>query len=86
MAKEKKPVKVVNDKGGTMMSMSQIGREDDQMTVVGSLMGAWESTMYVSPEDVVRMMGLMMNKKVIGYVLTLPITLYRYRKKQQDDD
>jgi NRPS condensation-like uncharacterized protein len=84
MAKE--PVKVINDKGGTMMSMSQIGREDDHMTVVGSLMGAWESTMYVSPEDVLRMMKLMINWKVIGYVLTLPIILYRYRKNQEDDD
>lgn len=86
MAKEKKPVNVVNEKGGSMMAMSQIGREGDHMTVVGSLMGAWESTMYVSPEDVVRMIGLMMNWKVIGYVLTLPITLYKYRKKQKDDE
>ena len=85
MAKEHEPVKIINDKGGTMMSMSQISREDDQMTVVGSLMGAWESTMYVSPEDVVKMMKLMMNWKVIGYVLTLPIILYRYRKSLESD-
>lgn len=86
MTKETIPVKIINDKGGTMMSMSQIGREDERMTVVGSLMGAWESTMYVGPEDVVKMMKLMMNRKVIGYVLTLPITLRRYRKKQKDND
>lgn len=84
MAKE--PAKIINDKGGTMMSMSQIGRENDHMIVVGSLMGAWESTMYVSPEDVVKMMKLMLNRKVIGYVLTLPIILYRYRKSQEDDE
>lgn len=79
----KKTVEVVNEKGGTMMSVRQIGRDGNYMTVVGSLMGAWESTMYVSPEDVVRMIGLVMNRKAIGYVLTLPIILYKYRKSQE---
>ena len=86
MTKEKKTVNVVNEKGVSMLCMSEIGREGNHMTVVGSLIGAWESTMYVSPEEIVKMIGLVLNRKVIGYILTLPFILRRYRKSLKDND
>ena len=77
-------VHIVNEKGGDMMCMSSIGVDGDDMTCVGSLMGAWESTMYISPDDVIKMMGLILRPETIGYVLRLPALLYRRRKEDAE--
>ncbi|MEN6409590.1 MAG: hypothetical protein ABFD44_07765 [Anaerolineaceae bacterium] len=87
MAEDKQitTVKVMNDKGASMMSMHSFGREGDQMTIVGSLLGAWESTMYVDPEEVPKMIKLLLNWQVIGYILSVPF-LIRKRKKHLDEN
>ncbi len=82
---ETTPVKVMNDKGASMMSIRSVGRDGDQMTIVGSLLGAWESTMYLDPEEVPKMIKLLINKQVIGYMLSLLFLIQR-RKKQQDQN
>ena len=64
-----------------MMSIRSVGRDGDQMTIVGSLLGAWESTMYLDPEEVPKMIKLLLNKQVIGYMLSL-IFLINKRKKE----
>lgn len=81
---DKKYVNVINEKGGAMMTMQQFGREGDQMTVVGSLMGAWASTMYINPEDIPRMIKLLCNWTVIGYMLSLPYLLIKRRFKKDE--
>jgi hypothetical protein len=82
---EDNTVKIINDKGASMMTLKSFGREGDQMTVVGSLLGAWESTMYVDPEDVPKMIKLLLNRQVIGYILSVGF-LIRNRKKNQGEN
>jgi len=62
-----------------MMTMHKLGREGDQMTVEGSLMGAWATTMYINPEEIFRMVGLLFTWKVIGYMCSLPYILIKRR-------
>jgi len=70
--KEVKLAEVTDESGSTLLTMRKIGIEGNRMTVVGSLMGAWETTMYVEPQDVCRVIKLILNWNVIGYVLSLP--------------
>ena len=79
-------VHIINEKGGDMMCMSSVGVDGDDMAVVGSLMGAWESTMYVSAEDVVRMMGLILKPATLAYVCKLPLILYKHRKEDAGEE
>ncbi|NMC14849.1 MAG: hypothetical protein GYA34_18435 [Chloroflexi bacterium] len=63
-----------------MMSISSIGRDGDKMTIVGSLLGAWESTMYIEPEEFPKFIKLLLNREVIGYIFSV-LFLIRKRKK-----
>lgn len=77
-------VHVVNDTGSDMMCMSSVNVSGENMEITGSLMGAWESTMYVSPEDVVKMLGLVFKPATIGYMVKLPWMLYNRRKDSSE--
>lgn len=83
--KENTIVNVRNDKGASMMSISSVGRDGDQMTIVGSLLGAWESTMYVDPEEVPKLVKLLLNRESIGYILSV-LFLINKRKKHQNQN
>lgn len=76
---EKKGVHVVSDTGAEMMTLEKFGRNGDLMTVQGALMGSWSAVMFVAPEEVPRMIGLLFNWQVIGYMLALPFILLKRR-------
>ena len=76
---EKKGVHVVSDAGAEMMTLEKFGRKGDLMTVQGALMGSWSAVMFVAPEEVPRMIGLLFNWQVIGYMLALPFILFKRR-------
>lgn len=75
-------VNVVSETGSPMMTLESFGREGDKMTIQGALMGSWSSKMYVAPEEVLPMIGLLLKWDVIGYMLSLPVILLR-RKFQR---
>jgi hypothetical protein len=77
----KKPVCIVNEKGATVMAMNSMKRDGDKLAIKGILMGSWPSDMWVDPENVSKLVGLVIKSpSVIGYILTLPIILPRWRK------
>lgn len=81
----KKPnqgVHIISDAGADMMTLESFGREGDLMTVQGALMGSWSAKMYVKPEEVPNMIGLLLNWHVIGYLFSLPFILIKRRKKE----
>jgi hypothetical protein len=72
---DKNPVvaKVTNDKGATMLSVKSLDRDGDRIKVVGSLLGAWDSEMFIEPEELLNVVQMVMNQPVIiKYVLDLP--------------
>lgn len=81
--KEKSGVHIVSDADADMMTLEKFGREGDLMTVQGALMGSWSTKMYVKPEEVPQMIGLLLNGPVIGYMLSLPYIILKRRKAQK---
>lgn len=82
--KKKEACCIVSDKGTTMMALESMGRDGDNIVMVGRMMGAWSSKMYMSPEDAWRMGGMMIkNPKIIGYIISLPFILRRRRKAKK---
>ncbi len=77
-----KKVHIVSEAGADMMTLESFGREGDLMTVQGALMGSWSAKMYVKPEEVPQMIGLLLNRQVIGYILSLPFILIKRRNKK----
>lgn len=77
----KKPVCIVNEKGATVMAMNSMKRDGDKLNINGILMGSWPSDMFVDPENVSKLIGLVFKSpSVIWYVLSLPVILPRWRK------
>ena len=82
--KKKEPCCIMSDKGTTMMSLDNIGREGDNIVMTGRMMGQWDAKMYMSPEDAWRMGWMMIrNPKMIGYIISLPFILRRRRKAKK---
>lgn len=75
-------VHIVSETGADMMTLEQFGREGDLMTVQGALMGSWSAKMFVKPEEVPLMIGMLLNWSVIGYLLSLPFILFKRRKSK----
>lgn len=74
---------IISDLGADMMTLESIGREGDRMTVQGALMGAWSTTMYVGPEDAWKLVRMILKPAVLGYMLSLPLILWRQRRIQR---
>jgi len=80
---KKKAVCIVSDKGATMMALERMGRDGDNIVIVGRMMGQWGAKMYMSPEDAWRMGGMMIrNRQLVGYIISLPFILRRRRVKK----
>lgn len=77
-------VHIVSEAGADMMTLESFGREGDLMTVQGALMGSWSAKMYVKPEEVPHMIGMLLNGPIIGYILSLPFIILRRRKVKRN--
>ncbi len=78
--KSSKAVHIISDTGADMMTLENFGRDGDMMTVQGALMGAWSTKMFIKPEDIPNMIGLLFNGPVIGYMLSIPFILMKRKK------
>lgn len=61
--------------------MKQLYREKNALVMRGALMGAWDSKIYIQPDQLVKMVGIMLKPAVIGYILALPFHLIRRKKE-----
>lgn len=66
-----------SDTGQVVLSMNSMKRKGSQLLIIGKLMGAWESEIYVPPKAVLKTIGKMLNFSVIAYILTLPYWLIK---------
>jgi hypothetical protein len=83
--KTRKGVHIVSEQGSDMMTLEGFGREGDLMSVQGALMGSWSTKMFVYPEEVMTMIGLLFNRQVIGYMLSLPYILIKRKAKLKSE-
>jgi len=85
MAKDKKKgVHIVSKTGSPMMTLEAVGREGDSLTMQGALMGSWSSKMYLAPEELLPMLGLLLRWELMGYVFSLPFILIRRGNKKSE--
>jgi len=65
--------KIVNDQGKPMIALKSLSRDGDRVEIVGSLLGQWDTTMYMDPEELVNAIQIAMNSpELLSYVLDLP--------------
>jgi hypothetical protein len=57
--------------GDMEMKIATIDVVQDQM-VIGGKFGVWDAKIYVGPQEVRQLMGMFLQRKVIGFVLRLP--------------
>jgi len=57
--------------GDMEMKITTIDVVQDQM-VIGGKFGVWDAKIYVGPQEVRQLMGMFLQRKVIGFVLRLP--------------
>lgn len=74
---------VINEKGDTMISIKSLDRDGDRVKIVGSLLGSWDSQMYMEPEALLGAVQMVMNQPaIIKYVLDLP-DIMKARKSEE---
>lgn len=70
---EKKEIIVRSDNGSVVMSMSDLGVENDKLYIEGALMGAWPSKMYLDTESIpVAIQMVLSHPELLGFVKKLP--------------
>jgi hypothetical protein len=69
-----------SDTGQPVLTMKSLYREKNSLVMRGVLMGAWDSKIYIHPEELVRMLGMILKPGVIWYILSLPFILIRSKK------
>ena len=82
--KPKQIARILSESGSPLMVLESIGREGNKMAIVGRLIGAWPSKMYVELPDVWNMIKLMINWQVISYVLSMPFLALKQGKKTEE--
>ena len=64
---------VVNEAGKALMSIKGLSRDGDKIVVRGSLLGQWDTDMYMEPDQLLNAVQIVMNSPdLLSYVLELP--------------
>ena len=81
MEEKSKGANFYSDAGQPVLTMKSLYREKHALVMRGALMGAWDSKIYIQPDELIKMLGMMLKPAVIGYILCLPFHLLRRRKQ-----
>lgn len=64
---------VVNDSGKALMSLKELSREGDRIKIRGSLLGQWDTDMYMDPDQLLNAVQIVMNSpELLSYIMDLP--------------
>src|SRR3989304_4790876 len=66
-------MEILSDKGTTVLKVRSITRKDNKVQIIGQLMGAWDSRMYITPREIRKLIGLSLNQSLISYILLSPL-------------
>jgi hypothetical protein len=69
--------------GDMEITISKVTAEKGRLITVGKL-GAWDSTIYFTVEDIFEMVELMLNWKVIRFILSLPVLFIKTKLKRNE--
>jgi len=62
------------------VSLVSIGVEGDNIVMKGK-MGVWDSTICVTPQEALKMAGMMLNLSLILYIVKLPFLILKKKPK-----
>ena len=65
-----KTCKIVSEDGATMIELKNVRVENNRLVVTGALMGAWDTDMYMSVDDIKAAVGIVDLPAVIKYIAT----------------
>lgn len=67
---------IVNDQGKPLMALKALSREGDDIKIRGSLLGQWDTDMFMSPDQLLNAVQIAMNSpELLSYILDLPSIL-----------
>lgn len=75
-------MKVVTSEGDFAIEITELTREGDNLVMIGT-MGVWEAKTVIMAEEMLHLLRLSLNTKVIFYLIFLPFILLKglFRKK-----
>lgn len=64
---------ITNDAGKQMVTIKSLSREGDKVKIVGSLLGQWDTDMYMEPDQLLNAVQIVLNSPaLLSYLLDLP--------------
>ncbi len=69
------------------MVVQNVKRKGDSLEIIGQMMGAWPSKMYITRREFLNMLPLVLNLEVITYVLLYPFFCLKtlFHRKNMDE-
>ncbi|NLI90945.1 MAG: hypothetical protein GX434_01705 [Peptococcaceae bacterium] len=74
---------VISDKGTPMVVVTKIARKDDTIEIVGQLMGAWPTKMYITTEEFGGFLRAVLSVSVISYLIRYPFYYLKMKLKRE---
>ncbi len=77
------PLRIVSDQGTSVIDVEQMDKAGDRLRMKGTLVGQFETQVYVGPADFYRMFRLLLfGPSALGFVLLSPLLWVKnYRKE-----
>lgn len=67
---------IVNDSGKQLMALKELSRDGDRIKIRGSLLGQWDTDMFMDPDQLLNAVQIVMNSPdLLAYILDLPAIL-----------
>ena len=66
--------RLVHPSGDLEINITGMTSSDEMLVVKGTL-GVWDADIYVTPREIAKIMRLLLNWSVIGYLVRLPLLL-----------
>ena len=68
--------RLVHPSGDLEINITGITSKDKMLVVKGTL-GVWDADIYMTPREIAKLMRLLFNWSVVGYLVRLPLLLIR---------
>jgi len=80
-----KAVRIITDKGQSIIDIEKMYRAGDKLCMQGRLMGQFPSTVYLGAGDFFRILAMVLRPAPISFVLLSPFYCVRGRLKNSKD-
>ena len=85
---DKKSVRIMTEDGTSVIDIDRISRKGNKLFMHGLLMGQFDTAVYITPDDVFKIIPMMLKPQPLVFILLSPFfwAWNRISRKETEDD